>query len=108
MKLTTEEIQRLQTDHEIVAPVKQEYKKIGSMILKRGMTLFAFDLKTGILEPVKIERKEAMIDINGNIVKNARAEYNPSAIYIQALNMKNAQKKLMKFFKNNENKQKQS
>ncbi len=92
MKLTTEEIQRLQTKHEIVAPAKQEYKKIGSIVLKPGMTLFSFDLKTRILEPVKIERKETMIDITGRIVKNARAEYNPSAIYIQALNMKNAKK----------------
>ena len=39
MKLDAEEIQKLRTKDEIVAPVKREYKKVESMILKRGMTL---------------------------------------------------------------------
>lgn len=39
MKLDAEEIQKLRTKDEIVVLVKQEYKKVGSMILKRGMTL---------------------------------------------------------------------
>lgn len=96
MKLTAEQ-EIKQNRHEIVAPVKQEYKKIGSIILKTGMTLYEFDFKTLELKPVEIDRKETMIDINGNPVKNAKAKYNPNALYIQALNMKNAEKKVMKF-----------
>ena len=84
----------------VVAPVKQEYKKVGSINLKRGMTLYEFDFKTLVLKPVQIDRRQAMVDINGRPVKNARATYNPNALYIQALNMKNAEKKVIKFLKN--------
>lgn len=98
MKLTAEEIQR-QSKYEIVAPSKQEYKKIGSITLKRGMTLFEFDFKTLVIKPVDIDRKESMVDIYGKPVKKSRATYNPDAIYIQALNMKNAEKKVMKFLR---------
>lgn len=97
MKIIQEEPKQLKTDYEVVAPVKQEYKKVGSINLKRGMTLYEFDFKTCELKPVEIDRKEMMIDINGNPVKNAKAKYNPNALYIQALNMKNAKKKVMKF-----------
>lgn len=97
MKIVQEEPQKLKTDYEIVAPVKQEYKKVGSINLRRGMTLYEFDFKTLVLKPVQIDRKETMVDITGNPVKNARATYNPNAFYIQALNMKNAEKKVMKF-----------
>lgn len=96
MKLTPEQ-ELKQTKHEIVAPVRQEYKKIGSINLKRGMTLYEFDKKTLLLKPVEIDRKETMVDINGKPVKNAQAKYNPDALYIQALNLKNAYKKVMKF-----------
>lgn len=102
MKLTAEETERFRIKDEIVAPAKLEYKKVGSIILKPGMTLYAFSFETGILEPVKIDRKETMIGFDGKPVKNARAEYNPKALYIQALNTKNAERKLMKFLiKNN-------
>lgn len=102
MKIVPEQPRKLNTDYEIVAPVKQEYKKVGSIILKPGMTLYAFDFETKILEPVKIDRKETMVGFDGKPVKNARAIYNPNAIYIQALNMKNAERKVMKFLiKNN-------
>lgn len=99
MKIVQEEPQKLKTDYEIVAPVKQEYKKVGSINLRRGMTLYEFDFKTLVLKPVQIDRKETMVDITGNPVKNARAIYNPNALYIQALNMKNAEKKVIKFLK---------
>ena len=99
MKIVQEEPQKLKTDYEIVAPVKQEYKKVGSINLKRGMTLYEFDFKTLVLKPVQIDRRQAMVDINGRPVKNARATYNPNALYIQALNMKNAEKKVIKFLK---------
>ena len=36
MKIVQEEPQKLKTDYDIVAPVKQEYKKVGSINLKRG------------------------------------------------------------------------
>ncbi len=97
MKIIQENPQKLKTDHEIVAPAKLEYKKVGSIILKPGMTLYAFSFETGILKPVKINRKETMIGFDGNPIKNARAEYDPNALYIQALNMKNAERKVMKF-----------
>lgn len=96
MKLTAEQ-EIKQNRHEVVAPVKQEYKKVGRIILKPGMTLYAFNFDTRIIEPVKIDRKETMVGFDGKPVKNARAEYDPKALYIQALNMKNAERKVMKF-----------
>ena len=93
MKIVQEEPQKLKTDYEIVAPVKQEYKKVGSINLKRGMTLYEFDFKTLVLKPVQIDRRQAMVDINGRPVKNARATYNPNALYIQALNVNYPQAK---------------
>lgn len=97
MKIIQEEPQKLKTDYEVVAPAKLEYKKVGSIILKPGMTLYSFNFDTCIIEPVKIERKEKMIGFDGKPVKNARAEYDPKALYIQALNIKNAERKVMKF-----------
>lgn len=61
------------------------------------MTLYSFNFDTCIIEPVKIDRKETMVGFDGKPVKNARAEYDPKALYIQALNMKNAKRKVMKF-----------
>lgn len=66
------------------------------------MTLYSFNFDTCKIEPVKIERNETAIGFDGQPVKNARAEYDPKALYIQALNMKNAERKVMKFLiKNN-------
>lgn len=101
MKFTAEETERFKIKDEIVAPAKLEYKKIGTIILKPGMTLFSFSFETGILQPVKIDRKETMIGFDGNPVRNARAEYDPKSIYIQALNMKNAERKVIKLLKEN-------
>ena len=61
------------------------------------MTLYEFDFKTCELKPVEIDRKETMVGFDGKPVKSASAKYNPKALYIQALNMKNAEKKVMKF-----------
>ena len=97
MKIVPEQPNTLKTDYEIVAPVRQEYKKVGSIVLKPGMTLYAFNFETKELKPVEIDRKETMIGFDGKPVKNARAIYDPKALYIQALNMKNAEKKVMKF-----------
>lgn len=42
-----------------------------------------------------------MIGFDGKPVRNARAEYDPKSIYIQALNMKNAERKVIKLLKEN-------
>lgn len=97
----TPETKHISTTHEIVAPVKQEYKKIGTIILKTGMKLYTFTFDNLMIEEVKINRKESAIDIHGKQVKNAQAIYNPKALYIQALNMKNAQRKVLKWLREN-------
>ena len=98
MKLTGDEVDKLQTKHEIVAPVRQEYRKIGRVVLRRGMMLYEFDVEERRLEAVKVDRKEAAVDMKGRAVRSGRAMYNPKAIYVEALNGK---RKVLEFMVEN-------
>lgn len=81
--------------HEQKAEVKQEYKFLGSIRLKRGMKLYKLDLKTMEYSEVKIKEKVA-INMEGKPVTTKEATYHNNCIYFQALNMKNAKKHAMK------------
>jgi hypothetical protein len=97
MELIKDELSVLKQDStEQVAPQKMEYKKIGSMILKTGMKLWAYNPSAGTVEEVHIDRKSAACDFNGNAIKNGKVLYDPMCIYIQALNRKNAERKARK------------
>lgn len=76
---------------------KQEYKFIGSMLLIPGMKIFQFNLKTREVKETIINRKNTAVSlITGASAGNAKAQFNPDCIYLQALNLKNAKRKFQK------------
>lgn len=81
---------------------KQEFKFIGSVNLQKGMTLFEFNPETLLLQEVKIEKKVS-IGLKGQEVRTNKANYNPKCIYLQALNLKNAKRKVLKHIERLEN-----
>lgn len=76
----------------VVAPAKKEVKMVGSLRYRRGLTLFYLNLKTGNWGKVPLQ-KQATFELQN---KGARykAQFNPDAIYIYALNEKNFLKKV--------------
>ncbi len=86
------------TSQEIQAPIKQEYKKVGSMRKIPGLTLYQFNLKDLSLTPVKI-KSEVAIGLDKKVQRTNKAEYSDKCIYLQALNYKNALRKVNKMIK---------
>lgn len=82
-------------EKEIHAQVKQkqEYKFIGSIRMIRGLKLYSFNTSTFKLKVVEIQRKVS-VGMEGEAVKHNKAQYNPKLIYVQALNEKNAARKV--------------
>ena len=72
---------------------KQEYKFFGSLTLKKGCKLFVYNSDTQTMCEVKLIKK-ATISITKEIVENKQATYNPEHLYFQAINFKNAWRKL--------------
>lgn len=79
-----------------------EYRFFGSITLKKGLKLYQFNTETGWLEEVKI-KKEAIIGIDGEAHKKMEANYDSRCIYLQALNLKNAKRKVLKLIEQYEN-----
>ena len=75
---------------------KQEYKFIGNVHIKTGCKLWSYDSEKDAMIEVKISTKGA-ISLSGEVVESPKAQYNPSYIYFQAINEKNARKKLKKY-----------
>lgn len=86
-------------DIHITAEQERQYKLVGHIILKAGLRLYEYNYKTGVLKETAIKREDSAVDIYGNTVKNGQATHNPDSIYFQALNAKNAEKKLKKILK---------
>lgn len=83
---------------EIIIKQKQEYKLIGSIRKKPGLTLFEFDLKTFNLNKKEIT-KTVSIGLNGKPIVKQKAHQNPNGVLIWALNWINAEKKVLKILK---------
>ena len=75
---------------------KQEYKHIGSIKIIKGLTLYACNMETQEINKVVIEKK-ASIGLDGKEVRQQKAQHDPKCVYIQAINIKNARRKLEKF-----------
>lgn len=83
---------------EIIIQQKQEYKLVGSIRRRPGLTLFEFDFETMNIYIKKIQC-EVSIGLDGKEVRKQKAVHNPNGILIWALNLKNAEKKVLKIFK---------
>lgn len=85
-----------ETQEERTAPV--EYHFVGSQRKVPGHILFSYNTKTGELKQANIER-EVSVDINLEPQFKTSVTREKDCIYIQALNEKNARKKLRKIIK---------
>ena len=77
-----------------------QMKQVSSQRRKRGLTLYEFNHQTRQLQPVTLERIETVLT-DGKTQVSHRVKMNEDCVYFQALNMKNAQKKAMKFILRN-------
>lgn len=87
---------------EFVKQVQQEYKYIGSIKYRSGSILWQFNTETGELKPAKIIVKEQLIwTTKGDYTKKTRSViYENKCVYVQALNRKNVEKKILRFINN--------
>lgn len=85
---------------ELRAEAKQESKQkyLGTILPKKGHTLFEVNTITGEIKKAKYEKTD--IDFEkakeGIIVKKRKVIIKPNCIYVSALNIKNVIKKLKK------------
>ncbi|MFK5855239.1 MAG: hypothetical protein QM503_03845 [Bacteroidota bacterium] len=86
---------------EVHAPVKQkqEYKRVGSIMLKKGLKLYQYNFVKEELKLVEIN-KFIKLDTTGKVVKQNKAQHDDNCIYVQALNDKNAARKIIKLMDN--------
>lgn len=82
--------------------VQQEYKHIGSIKYRPGSTLWQFNIETGELKPAKVTVKVQLLwTSKGGCTKKTRSViYEDKCIYVQALNRKNAEKKIFRVINN--------
>lgn len=87
---------------EFVKQVQQEYKYIGSIKYRLGSILWQFNTETGELKPAKVTVKEQLLWASkGDCTKKIRSViYEDKCVYVQALNRKNAEKKILRFINN--------
>lgn len=81
----------------IEAEVKKEvkYKKVGSLRVIKGLTIFTYNPITGDIKKLEVKKK-ALIGFDKKVVEQAKATHDPNVVYIQALNLKNAKRKATK------------
>lgn len=102
MKELTKEHELNKVDKEIVASIqkKKEHKLIGQQRIVRGHILFKYNYETKELSSdIKYKKTDLVINDFNNPLKDAfsvKVEVEQGFMYIQALNRKNAIKKLNK------------
>jgi len=75
---------------------KQEYRFIGKCKIRSGCRLWAYDPDEETMKEVSIDRNTVVDFVTGLPQSNDKAQYNPKHTYFQAINEKNAWKKLKK------------
>jgi hypothetical protein len=92
----------LQSEHEEATRIEQvakkqkEYKLVGSQRKVSGHTLFEFNKSTKEIKPADVKRECIMDFKTGKPVYRTKTDMHENCFYIQALNVKNAIKKLKK------------
>lgn len=79
--------------------VPNEYHYVGSMRRTKGHILFAYNTKTKEWSRADIKR-EVAVGIDGKPIFKTSVSVHEDIIYIQALNISNAKKKLLKLSTN--------
>jgi len=75
---------------------KQEYRFIGKCKVRSGLKLWAYNPDENTMTEVSIDRNTVVDFTTGLPQSNDKAQYNPKLNYFQAINEKNAWKKLEK------------
>ena len=92
----------LQSEHEEATRIEQvakkqkEYKLIGKLRKVAGHTLFEFNKKTKEIKPADIKRECIFDAKTGKPLYKTKTDIHKDCFYLQALNIKNAEKKLRK------------
>lgn len=73
-----------------------EKRFIGSMVIPKGCDLYSFDVKSRIFEKVPVKSQHRLDPKSKTISATKKAEYSDSAIYVKAINPKNAARKINK------------
>jgi len=81
------------------AEVKQEYKMIGSMKYRPGLTLFEFNTVTGELSVAEIKKTVSVDFKTGKPKRKFEVEHKKDCWYLYAFNMDNAERKLKNIYK---------
>ena len=97
INLTPHEQQKDSDDVRIeqVVKKKNEFHLIGTQRKIKGHTLYAFNTVTKEIKVAPIERK-MFFGFNGNVTYKNEITVEKDCIYLQALNEKNARKKLIR------------
>lgn len=97
MKIVTNNLPAPKTEVEAKKKQKQEFKLIGQTRFKPGLQLFSFNIKTYELKKaVFVEEKTVLFTDVKNNVQKKKVRIEKDCVYFQALNMKNAVKKIVK------------
>lgn len=81
---------------ELVAKKQNEYRLVGRVTRRPGHRLFEYDKTTGTVVEAQCSVKVALGD-DGKPVKRTITQVHANCIYLQALNLKNARRILIKF-----------
>ena len=85
----------LRVAQEQVDKKQKEYHLIGRQRKVSDHTLFEFNRKTKEIRPADIS-KEVVVGMDGNPIYKTKTDVHQDCFYLQALNVKNAKKKLVK------------
>jgi hypothetical protein len=73
---------------------QKEYRLKGSVRRIPGLKLFELNYKTGLLREAEIKQKDTVND-KGDVIKHKIVIENPDCIYVQALNLETAKRKII-------------
>lgn len=92
---------KVSIDESTVDPRRQE-KFINEMKINKSLKLWEYNIDTGELDEVSIEKFISMQAKTGKLeaVRKDEAQWNERSMYFQALNQKNAVRKVKKMLEN--------
>ena len=91
--LQEKDIDGLRTEQ--VQKKKNEFHWIGKVKRAKGHTLFCFNVVTKKLKVAPM-KQECMLGFNGSVIYKNNVVVEKDCVYVQALNEKNARRKLIK------------
>ena len=77
---------------------KVENKYIGTVWIRTGCKLFFYNPENDEMKEQPLVKK-GMVDFNGQVIEAKKSQHNPKYIYFQAINEKNARRKLARYKK---------